>query len=160
MSNPKEDISHALAGDIELIVEIIESGIKYSGSSYLMRNVSGEWKIVGMTSSSGMPEVILKYSICKNNVADAVASYTDHYHAVNIQLTPSATKDFAELTEQNTGKFLEIQFKGYAVMWPLIKAKNSSGSIQLEVESKEEADTLAKDILNYAPQESCGVINQ
>lgn len=158
--NPKGVISDALAGDIELMVETIGSGIKNSGFSYLMRNVNGEWKIVNCATKLKLPEFILKYSICKNNVVDAVASYDDHYHTVNIRLTPSATKEFAEFTEQNIGKYFEILFKGEAVTWPFIKDKISSGSIQLKVKSKKEADTLAKDILNYAPQEPCGVVNQ
>lgn len=103
---------------------------------------------------------IVKYSICKNNVADAVVTSNDNYHAVNIQLTSDATEEFSELTGKNINQRLEILFKDKVVVVAIVKAKITSGSIQLQTKSKEEAETLAKDILNYTSTKSCGVISQ
>ena len=111
-------------------------------------------------SSHIMASSIVKYSICKNNVADAVVTSNDNYHTVNIQLTTDATKEFSELTGKNINQRLEILFKDNVVVGAIIKTKITSGRIELRAKTKKEAETLTKKILNDTPTKSCGIISQ
>lgn len=113
---------------------------------------------IGLRNINLSAEEELHYALCQKNIKTAwINSYNDKV-SVGIQLTSSATKDFALLTGNNIKKRLTIILNDRVVTSAIIQAPIDSGSIGAKVESLIKAEELKKSVLNNAPESPCGLI--
>ena len=107
---------------------------------------------------------MLRYWVCENNIEKAFVSSNGNYHTVNIQLTPSATKEFSKLTKKNIGGRLEIlvknDIKNNIIVDTTIMDSIESGQIFIKFMYEKDANKFIKDIIENAPDQPCGVRNK
>ena len=87
-----------------------------------------------------------QYELTRDRIKQAwIVANPDQTFDIVVELTQTATKEFALLTEANVGRSLAIVWSGRVLMRPVVKAKIESGIINI---SRWHSEEEAKAFLN------------
>lgn len=90
-----------------------------------------------------------QYELTRDRIKQAwIVDNPDRTSDIVVELTETAAKEFAVLTEANVGRSLAIVWSGQVLMRPVVKAKIESGIINISRwRSEEEAKAFLNKLL-------------
>ena len=102
---------------------------------------------------------ILRYALCKSNVAQTRVVGHDNNFSVIINLSQSSVEEFKNITAKNVGKRLTIVIDDAIITSAIIESEIDSGVIASSQMTETDAKNLQQRILN-ASEKPCGLVIQ